>query len=192
MRSVVKAVCSTLKDRSPPALWLAPGQAVTLLKTLSKNTQRRELLGGSGLLVGLSKYSGSAVRRRGSIPKLQVLNTALLTAQSAVAFDEVHSDPDFRGRLVESAVGAHLANAAAAGQCEVFYWLERNQEVDFVVKAGRRLVAIEVKSGRRRGTGSGLAAFTAKYKPARTLLAGGEGIPLDEFLLEPVTHWIAA
>ncbi len=150
-----------------------------------------DLLGGSGLLVGLSKYSGSAVRRRGSSPKLQVLNTALLTAQSPVAFDEVHSDREFRGRLVESAVGAHLANAAAAGQCEVFYWRERNQEVDFVVRAGRRLVAIEVKSGRRRDTRPGLAAFAAAFKTTRTLLVGGDGIPLEEFLLAPVTHWVA-
>jgi hypothetical protein len=48
-----------------------------------------------------------------------------------------------RGRLTESAAGAHLANAAAAGECEVFYWRERNREVDLVVKTGRRLMAFE-------------------------------------------------
>lgn len=58
------------------------------------------------------------------------------------------ADPDRRRRyildsLVESAVGAHLANTAAVGRCELFYWRERNKEVDFVVKAGRHLTAIE-------------------------------------------------
>lgn len=55
---------------------------------------------------------------------------------------------EFRGRLIESAVGAHLANAAALGSCELFDWRERNFEVDFVLRAGKSVVAIEVKSGR--------------------------------------------
>ena len=150
-----------------------------------------DLLGGAGLLVGLPKYSGSAVRRRGSSPKLQVLNTALMTAQSPLAFEEVASDRELRGRMVESAVGAHLANAAAAGECEVFYWRERNQEVDFVVRAGRKATAIEVKSGRRRDTLPGLAAFAAAFDTTRRLLVGGDGIAVEEFLLEPVAHWLA-
>ncbi len=150
-----------------------------------------DLLGGAGLLVGLSKYSGSAVRRRGSSPKLQVQNTALMTAQSPVAFEEVASDRELRGRLVESAVGAHLANAAAAGECEVFYWRERNQEVDFVVRAGRRVAAIEVKSGRRRDALPGIAAFAAAFDTTRRLLVGSDGIPVEEFLREPVAHWLA-
>ena len=150
-----------------------------------------DLLGGAGLLVGLPKYSGSAVRRRGSSPKLQVLNTALMTAQSPLAFEEVASDRELRGRMVESAVGAHLANAAAAGECEVFYWRERNQDVDFVVRAGRKATAIEVKSGRRRDTLPGLAAFAAAFDTTRRLLVGGDGIAVEEFLLEPVAHWLA-
>ena len=150
-----------------------------------------DLLGGCGLLVGLAKYSGSTVRRRGSIPKLQVLNTALMTSQSPVSFEEVRGDRGFQGRLVESAVGAHLANAAAAGVCELFYWRERNQEVDFVVRAGRRVVAVEVKSGRRRDTPAGLGAFAATFKTTRKLLVGGDGVPVEDFLLQPVTHWVS-
>jgi predicted AAA+ superfamily ATPase len=91
---------------------------------------------------------------------------------------------------VESTVGAHLANAAAAGECELFYWRERNREVDFVVRSGRALIAIEVKSGRRRDAQPGLAAFAHGFKPTRKLLVGGDGIPLEEFLLAPVSHWI--
>jgi predicted AAA+ superfamily ATPase len=91
---------------------------------------------------------------------------------------------------VESAVGAHLANAAAAGACELFYWRERNREVDFVVRAGRRLTAIEVKSGRAAEVLPGMAAFSMAFKPQRKLLVGGDGIPVEEFLVRDVTHWV--
>jgi len=149
-----------------------------------------DLLAGAGLVVGLQKLAGDASRSRGSSPKLQVMNTALMTATSGLGFDEARSDREFWGRLAESAVGAHLANAAATGDCELFYWRERNREVDFVVKRGRRLTAIEVKSGRTCETPAGMAAFMAAFKPKRMLLVGGDGIALEEFLAQPVAHWI--
>ena len=149
-----------------------------------------DLLGSAGMLTGLQKYAGTAVRRRGTSPKLQVLNTALMTAQSGLSPDEARADREFRGRLVESAVGAHLANAASGGVCELFYWRERNREVDFVVRAGRTVIAIEVKSGRAPDALPGLGAFAEAFKPKRTLLVGGDGIPLAEFLTKPVETWL--
>ncbi|MBI2902100.1 MAG: ATP-binding protein [Candidatus Methylomirabilis oxyfera] len=149
-----------------------------------------ELLGAAGMVIGLPKYTRQAVRQRGSSPKFQVLNTALVSAQSGLPFGEARADREFWGRLVESAVGAHLANAAAAGACELSYWRERNREVDFVVSAGRRLTAMEVKSGRARETQPGLEAFAAAFKPARKLLVGGDGVSLEEFLSRPVEHWV--
>jgi hypothetical protein len=151
-----------------------------------------ELLGGAGLVVGLEKYAGDLARRRGSSPKLQVLNTALLTALSGLTLAEARDDAEFWGRLTESAVGAHLANAAACGECELFYWRERDREVDFVVKAGRRLAAIEVKSGRAPHFHRGTAAFAAAFKPRHSLLVGGDGIELGEFLSRPALHWSLA
>jgi predicted AAA+ superfamily ATPase len=151
-----------------------------------------DLLAGAGMVAGLQKYAGKSVRQRGSSPKLQVLNTGLMTAQSALSPGEARTDREFRGRLVESAAGAHLANAAASGACELFYWRERNQEVDFVLRAGRSVVAIEVKSGRAPNAFSGLEAFSRAFKPRRTLLVGADGIPLDEFLARPVEHWLQA
>ena len=161
------------------------GNATTLAHYL-------DLLNGAGLVVGLQKYAGDIARSRGSSPKLQVLNTALLTAQSGITLAEARGDSEFWGRLVESAVGAHLANAAATGECALYYWRERNQEVDFVLKAGRRLAAIEVKSGRAPQAHRGTAAFAAAFKPARSLLVGGDGIELGEFLSQPALHWINA
>jgi predicted AAA+ superfamily ATPase len=150
------------------------------------------LLGGAGMLTGLQKYSGQAVRQRASSPKLQVLNTALMTSQSDRSPTEVLRDREFYGRLVESAVGAYLANAAASGVCEVFYWRERNREVDFVIKMGRGLFAIEVKSGRVKGVLPGLGDFVAAYPVTRPLLVGADGIPLVEFLSKSVEDWLTA
>jgi predicted AAA+ superfamily ATPase len=149
-----------------------------------------DLLAAAGMLTGLHKYAGDAARRRGSSPKLQVLNTALLSALSGYTYDEARVDHEFWGRLTESAIGAHLTNAAAAGACEVFYWRDRNQEVDFVVRAGRRLTAIEVKSGRTRDAMAGMDAFAATFRPHRRLLVGGGGIAVEDFLARPVEHWV--
>ena len=44
-----------------------------------------DLLAGAGMVRGLHKYAGDVARQRGSSPKLQVLNTALMTAMSALS-----------------------------------------------------------------------------------------------------------
>lgn len=150
-----------------------------------------ELLAGAGMVCGLPKYAGDAARSRSSSPKLQVLNTALMTVTAHMSPDQVQSDREFRGRLVESSVGAHLANAAVAGECELYYWRDRGQEVDFVAKVGARLTAIEVKSGRAPNAHPGTAAFGAAFKVHRTLLVGGDGISIEDFLLRPIADWLA-
>lgn len=149
-----------------------------------------ELLSGAGMVVGLPKYSGGRARQRGSSPKLQVMNTALMTAPSSIPFEQAQEDRDFWGRLVESAVGAHLVNAFGATNAEVFYWRERNREVDFVVKSGRVTVAIEVKSGSTKQVLPGMDALGKEFKISRKLLVGGGGIPVEEFLSKPVIEWL--
>lgn len=149
-----------------------------------------DLLSAAGMVTGLQKYSGGTVKRRGSSPKLQVFNTAGMAALSDLTLEQAREDRTFWGRLVESAVGAHLVNAAAAGRCEVFYWRGRNREVDFVVRAGGRLTAIEVKSGRASSTLPGMLAFTRMFNPDRTLLVGDDGVSVEDFLSVPVEYWV--
>jgi predicted AAA+ superfamily ATPase len=149
-----------------------------------------DLLAGAGMVCGLQKFAGEPVRQRGSSPKLQVFNTALMTAQSGYTLKEAASDHEYWGRVVESAVGAHLANAAAAGECEVFYWRDRGMEVDFIVRSGHSVTAIEIKSGRTPNAHSGLTAFGATFKPQRKLLVGGDGITVEAFLSRPVQFWV--
>jgi predicted AAA+ superfamily ATPase len=151
-----------------------------------------DLLAAAGMVCGLQKYARDGARSRGSSPKLQVLNTALMTVTSGVSPDDARTNREFRGRLVESAVGAHLANAAASGACELFYWLDRGHEVDFIMKVRSRLIAIEVKSGRAPTAHPGTAAFAKSFKTHRTLLVGGDGVSVEEFLLRPVSDWAAS
>ena len=149
-----------------------------------------ELLQGAGMLAGLAKYSQGPLRQRGSSPKLQVLNTALMSAQDARSLVEARNDGDHWGRLIESAAGAHLFNSSFGMNISVAYWRERNQEVDFVLQQGKTVVAMEVKSGGRRESLPGMAAFARQFKPKRQLLVGGQGIPLEEFLSKPAAHWL--
>ena len=149
------------------------------------------LLEGAGLVAGLPKYSGKQVRQRASSPKLQVMNTALMTAPSPYSLASAQRDREYWGRLVESAVGAHLINSTRGKKAEVFYWLERNQEVDFVIRSGKDLACFEVKSGRTRQRLSGMSAFTKSHKPKRQFLVGQEGIPLEDFLMSPVERWLS-
>jgi hypothetical protein len=160
------------------------GNTVTLAHYL-------DLLSSAGMLSGLQKFSWQAIRRRGSSPKLQVHNNALLTAMAGRSFDEVRRDSETWGRWVESAVGAHLVNAAASGTVGLYWWRDGNKEVDFVVTKGTRVLAIEVKSGRRSGRLSGLEAFVERFDGSRPLLVGDDGIPLDDFLRQPVERWLS-
>ncbi|MGA3008529.1 MAG: ATP-binding protein [Opitutaceae bacterium] len=158
------------------------GNTVTLAHYL-------ELLEGAGMVMGLMKYAHGQVRQRGSSPKLQVLNTALMSAQGGKAFEEVRNSGDDWGRYVESCVGAHLVNTSAGSAFEVTYWRERNHEVDFVLQLGTECVAIEVKSGRRRESLPGMAAFAKHFSPKKSLLVGSQGIALEEFLGKPAEYW---
>ena len=158
------------------------GNTVTLSRYL-------DLLDMAGLLRGLLKYSDHEVRRRRSPPKFQVRNTALISAMGGYSFDEARADRSYWGRLVESAVGAHLCNAADANM-KVHYWREGSLEVDFVVGNGKRLVAIEVKSGRAAGAMPGLKEFSQRHRGCRVLVVGGEDLPVGEFLRYPPSHWL--
>jgi hypothetical protein len=151
------------------------GNTTTLAQYLS-------LLEKAGMLCGIRKYSPGALHKRSSSPKLQVLDTAYLTVQHIREPRALAGDPPVWGRLVESAVGAHLYKMTRGFPAELYYWRDRNMEVDFVVETAGQLLAIEVKSGKRRETPAGLSAFCKAFPRARPLLVGGDGMGLDRFL----------
>ncbi len=139
------------------------------------------LLDVAGLVTGLQKYAVDFSRRRASIPKFQVYNNALMSIYGQLSFDEAVADPKVWGRYFESAVGAHILNDAFANNYEVYYWRERDKEVDFMIRKNRKLVAIEVKSNSERYS-RGLQMIREMYKDADTLVVGEGGIPAEEFM----------
>ncbi len=150
-----------------------------------------DLLGGAGLLGGLQKFANQTVRQKGSSPKFLVFNTALMAAQSGKTFQQAREDHVFWGRLTESAVGAYLVNAIRGTQIELFYWREGDEEVDFVLKNGDFLTAIEVKSGSKSMNQSGMDLFVSKFSPNRVLLVGNGGIPLEQFFSTPLLRYVS-
>jgi predicted AAA+ superfamily ATPase len=139
-----------------------------------------DLLNQAYLMIGLKKFEGRKPRLRSSSPKLQTHNNALMAAISKWTFSEVRKEPDIWGRYVESAVGAYLVNQSRIEGFDVSYWRDGNLEVDFVVSYGAKILAIEVKSG-RRGKVSGLQEFKKSYPSAKTLMIDSNN--LESFLL---------
>lgn len=139
------------------------------------------LLGDSGLLCGLQKYSIDMARRRASIPKLQVYNNSLKTVYSPLNFEDAILNRKSWGRIFESGIGAYLVSQAFAQRFEVFYWRDGNEEVDFVLRKKNSIVAIEVKSNNEMHT-KGLSRFNEMFKPTSSFIVGDGGISPEEFL----------
>jgi len=150
-----------------------------------------KLLEGAGLVMGVQKYAGQRMRRKSSSPKLLVLNTALMSALSPFTFEEAKVQSESWGRLVESSVGATIANNIRGSRLELYYWSNRNREVDFVLTKGETIVAIEVKSGRKKASFPGIEAFSKDFPVEKKLLVGQGGISLEEFLGSPVDRWFS-
>ncbi len=138
------------------------------------------LLSTAGLVTGIEKYSTNIIRKKSSSPKFQVYNTALISALSNESFEDAMQNPAIWGRLVESAVGAHLLNHSVSGDFALTYWREGNDEVDFVIEQ-KKIIGIEVKSGAFHNT-SGMAAFKKKFNPDKLVVIGNTGLPWQEFL----------
>lgn len=140
-----------------------------------------ELLGQSCLLCGLQKYSVDMARRKASIPKFQVYNNALKTVYSPLTFNQAIIDRKAWGRIFESAVGAYIVSQAFIHRFDVFYWRERNDEVDFILRKKQSVVAVEVKSNAEKRT-DGLDRFRQMFKPDAAFIVGDGGISPEEFL----------
>lgn len=144
-----------------------------------------DILNKSMIVQPLQNYSPSRVKEKHSVPKMQVFNNAFRNRFGTFSFDEARVDPAEWGRLVESAVGAHLANRAMTDDYELFYWRnERRQECDYVLRKGQALVAIEVKSGSVDKT-IGFEKFKEQFadKVTAAFIVGPHALPLDDFFI---------
>ena len=111
-----------------------------------------------------------------------VYDTSLMTYADGANRRRLLENTADRGRLVESAVGAYLLARGREEGFEVYWWRERSNEVDFVIKKGSRLTAIEVKSGRVKHVGGSLI-FKQRYPETLSLVIGSANLSLEDFLL---------
>ena len=141
-----------------------------------------QLLDESKLLAGLQQFAADDARKYKSVPKYQVYNSGLLSATSSLTFNDVYLDPQQWGRWVETAVGAYLINHADRLEYKLYFWRHDGNEVDFILQSSKKLVAIEVKSGRRQNN-QGLPMFSDQFHPDVELVVGGEAFSLEQFLM---------
>ena len=125
-----------------------------------------ELYSSAFLLHALQKYSPKVWLARSSSPKMLPACPALYSMAAGV---DVARNTEQRGRAFELAVGAELMQLPG----QVFYWRERNDEVDFVYQYRERLYAIEVKSGRKKSA-RGLDIFCAQVPKALRVIVTPE------------------
>lgn len=147
-----------------------------------------QLLSDAGLIQGMGQYPDRSILPNPCTQKMNVLNTALLTSAGGYNFGEARADRTYWGRLVTSAVGAHLANAGT-NATQVYYWSDGEQEVDFVLTRGPEVIAIGVRCGTETRPMLGMEAFKTRFGRCQTLLVGEGGVPLGEFLSTPPDRW---
>ncbi len=121
-----------------------PAQEISYQKLLGKLQDRGNaatikhylnVLEGGFLIKVLEKYSTKPILKKSSSPKILPLAPALVHAFSDP--NDIDKEPEWKGRLLEVAVGAHLDRLGGGD----FYWREGNDEVDFVVKKIGSLLA---------------------------------------------------
>ncbi|MDD4822398.1 MAG: AAA family ATPase [Bacteroidales bacterium] len=139
------------------------------------------LLDESGLLCGLQKFSIDMARRKASIPKLQVYNNALKRVYNPLTFEQAILNRKAWGHIFESGIGAYLVSQAFTHRFEVFYWRERNDEVDFILRKKGSVVAIEAKCNAEKRT-EGLDKFRQLFNPQSSFIVGDGGIGVEDFL----------
>lgn len=122
---------------------------------------------GAFLLKQIFKYSNKAVIRKSSSPKILAYCPALYSV-----FLDADLNAEEKGRSFEVIVGSHLSQLPG----KLYYWRERNYEVDYVYKYGKKLFAIEVKSGSIKKM-SGLKKFKENFPESKLLI-----ITPDNFL----------
>ena len=141
------------------------------------------LLDQAGLLSGLNKYSKRVIETKGTIPKLQIHNTALLSAMRVITFEEAVTNRALWGSIVENSVGAHLVDQVNRHSgAALYYWRENGAEIDYVVQYGQQTAGIEVKSGDESISKIATDRFTECFPNAKLILVGRHGIAYDVFM----------
>lgn len=141
-----------------------------------------EILSQAFLISTLEKYSTRPISTKSSSPKIIPLCPAIISAISSPS--KIRNDKEWRGRVLESSVGAQLKRARG----KLTYWRENKHEVDFVLEKDNYLLAFEIKSNRKKPT-TGLNAFSASFKNAICIQID-ENLAADFLLSSSVDQFI--
>ena len=150
------------------------GNTITLV-------QYQYLLDKIWFISGLQKYSGSKINLRNSIPKWNVYNNAFFNVYSNMSQKDLEPGNATYGRLIESAIGGYLLNQCRVNNINLFYWREGNNEVDFILKRGSKLISLEVKSGNMRNN-KGQTEFASKFKTYKNIVISNDSISWKDFI----------
>ena len=149
------------------------------------------LLSSAYLLTTLQRWSTNKIRQRGSIPKLILRDNSLINSMIHPSGGEDLYNPLWRGRIIENAVGAALITLSEQNGGELFYWRERNEEVDYIFKIGKKIFAIEVKSDKPSKVKS-LYHFLSNNENSKGIIIGATEsfkkittLTLEEFFKNP-------
>lgn len=115
---------------------------------------------GAFLVRALEKFSTSTIKVRSSSPKILPLCPAFFYSN---ILDEYSATE--KGRAFELIVGAQLVRTGL----DLYYWREGIYEVDYILKKGRKIWAIEVKSGKKKNS-KGIEIFLEKFPHAKSVI----------------------
>ena len=153
-----------------------------------------QLLSKAFLLALLERWSGTKIKQKGSTPKIIILDNGIISSMSGNKFKSTIKDKTTWGRWLENAVGTKLYSLAINSGGELFYWKERDYEVDYVLKLGIKLSAIEVKSGVSKKLPCALTIFKKRYGNANLITISGsktqkielvKNISIEDFFKNP-------
>ncbi len=154
-----------------------------------------DLLAAAFLLTPLSRWSGNRLRQKTSTPKIIIRDNALVNALQFTT-PPLPIDPAWRGRLMENAIGALLVTQAEQEGSEIFYWRDRDAEVDFVLRRGTEILGLEIKSSPAEKQFKGLQVFQHRYPRARIKVITPGRTPkaissvlVREFFRNPQSAW---
>ena len=131
---------------------------------------------GAFLVRSLEKFSNKKIKIKTSSPKILPMAPCLYFLN---ILDEYSSEE--RGHAFELLVGTQLVRTGH----ELYYWREGKYEVDYILKKGKKIWAIEVKSGRNKTT-SGLQKFRDEYPHSSAVLISPDNY--QEFEKDPMAY----
>lgn len=152
-----------------------------------------QLLEDTLLIARLPSYHRRASARLKTRPRIYAADHGLVTAFATAPFE----DPEVRARVFEAVVLRHLRDVEREGGGSLGYFRKGDLEVDFVLRIGDELVAVEVTSSRRvrnEKLERLIAASEALSASRRILVHGGSAsgsarnvvlLPLPDLLSDP-------